>query len=104
VALTALQLDAAKTDTNFVARVEFYMAKAALAIINEGNADPNHANRAELGREILLEPQKFASRFALAAATQPAITTATSLAAVSDTDLEGAVNSVYPSFVKPLTG
>lgn len=77
--------------TSFVERIQAAVAKAAVAVAAE---TPDLSERSRLRRalsvKVLENSEEYASRFALAVATNPVITQAS-----TDSDVEFTVNSMW---------
>lgn len=99
-ALTLQTIGYASTDADWTARVGARVMQDAFAIVNESVGTPNHANRIILAGNILREPAKWTSRFLVATAgtTTVANSSATTLAAVTDANIQTAVDSLLDGF------
>jgi hypothetical protein len=71
-------------------KVSALAAKAALAVAAESAATDGHAERAALATKVLNDPKAWAYPFAVAAATNPALSSSP-----SDNDLEFTINSTW---------
>lgn len=88
----------AATDSNFIARVQAYLMLACDNITSEATTQANHYLRIALVKRIKQDPQGWATRFAPSIAMQAGPQTAASLAAVTDTQLQVAADSVFDNF------
>jgi len=96
-ALTLQQIGDAGTDTAWASRVKARVLQDAFSVINESIGTPNHANRILLAGAILREPDKWSGRFTVATAGA-AVTTAVTLATVTDAQVQTAVDSLIDGF------
>lgn len=80
----------AESNAGFRQQVLLAMVTAAVAIANEPVETPLHAARAVLATQVVAEPYRFLTSFALSVASNPAIT-----AASNDGDVQFTVNSIW---------
>ncbi|MBK8772668.1 MAG: hypothetical protein IPM06_19885 [Rhizobiales bacterium] len=85
-------------DPIFITRVGQAAIKSALAVLadtptNTPEAIDAHRKRAQLGREVLLDPMRLAASMARGVAANPVIT-----ADSIDSDIEFTVNSVWNAY------
>jgi hypothetical protein len=97
-ALTLQQVGDASTDAAWTSRVKARVLQDAFALINESTGTSNHANRILLAGAILREPDKWTSRFTVATAGQAGPMSASSLATVTDAQINTAVDSLLDGF------
>lgn len=84
---------------DFESRIFYLMEKAAVNIHAE---DPNtalHIQRDALALAIVANPRQYVERFVLATITNLDLTAIASLAAVTDVNLQNAVNGIYNLFL-----
>jgi hypothetical protein len=91
-------------DNSFQIRVDYFLKKAAIAVMAESSSTTNHDIRVVFGREIFDGRQRIYD-FALGITTNSTIATTistsdptTANAAISDNDLEFTVNSMYDAY------
>ena len=85
-------------DTAFIVRVQQAAIKAALAVLadipdNTPEAIETHRKRAQLGKEVLLDPGRMALSMARGVVSNPSIT-----AAATDAEIEFTVNSIWSAY------
>jgi hypothetical protein len=97
-ALTLQQIGDAGTDDAWKSRIKARLLQDAFAVINESTGTTNHANRLLLAGNILREPNLWAGRFTVAVAGASGPASASSLAAVTDAQINTAVDSLLDGF------
>jgi hypothetical protein len=85
-------------DPVFITRVAQAAIKSALAVLadvpaNTPEAIDTHRKRSQLGKEVLLDPNRLASSMARGVAANPAITTES-----PDDAIEFTVNSIWSAY------
>jgi hypothetical protein len=88
----------ASTDTAFRSRVRASVLRAALAVANEATNTANHIARIEWAGNVLREPESWALRIATTVAAQSGPASAASLAAVTDAQINTAVDSLIDAY------
>lgn len=101
-ALTLQQIGDSINDAAWVSRIRARVGQAAPAIVNESVGTPNHAARLALAKQMLVEPNLWASRFAPVVAGQPGPVSANSLADVTDAQITTALDSLIDSMALAL--
>lgn len=97
-ALTLQQIGDAGTDPTWVSRIKARLLQDAIAITTETILTLDHANRLTLAGNILRDPDKWTNRFTVVVAGQSGPASAASLSAVTDAQINTAVDSVINSF------
>lgn len=95
MALGDLAAGQAASDVNFLARVTAEMLSAADNILAELTATQDHLIRVAFARRVKLAPQNYAAQMAVSVAMQAGPQTATSLAAVTDAQINTAVAALW---------
>jgi hypothetical protein len=88
----------ASGDANFLARVQAYLMLACDNITSEATSQANHYLRIALVKRIKGDPSGWAARFAPSIAMQAGPQTAGTLAAVTDSQIQVATDSVFDNF------
>jgi hypothetical protein len=90
--------------SDFQIRVDYFLKKAAIAVMAEDSGTANHDQRVVFAREIFDGRQRIYD-FALGVTTNSTLTAtigtsdeSTANAAISDNDLEFTVNSMYTAY------
>lgn len=86
----------------FINRVQMAMLNHALYRVNAGNDAEGYVT---LGKAIAKQPTQYAPQFAQSVATQPIVQNGIASspvdgADVTDTQILGAVETIYPAFVR----
>jgi Flp pilus assembly protein TadG len=97
-ALTLQQIGDASGDPSWASRIKARLLQDAIAITTESAFTANHVARVSLAGKILQEPALWTSRFVVVVAGQSGPASANSLAAVTDSQINTAVDSVIDSF------
>ena len=85
-------------ERGFQRQVEYFMKKAAIAVMSEDTGTTNHAERVLFAKEVLNGTASVRA-FAVGVATNATIATAISNGSdVSDSDVEFTVNSIYNAY------
>jgi hypothetical protein len=98
MALGDLLAGQAATDQNFLARVTGYLALAANNVLSEAATAADHPVRAIFAKRVQNNPGGYAVQMAVDVAMQPGPQTAASLGAVTDTQIQVAVDSLFTQF------
>ena len=88
----------AATDASFLARVQAYLMLACDNITSEATSQPNHNLRIALVKRIKGDPAGWATRFAPSIAMQAGPQTQSTLAAVTDAQIQVAADAVFDNF------
>jgi hypothetical protein len=88
---TYLQKATLATDGEFTKRIGFAVAKFAKYILDEGEAAPNHRVRSRWATNAVMNSTGIAQQIAATVTLDPNVDT--NLGAVSDNDLQAAVES-----------
>lgn len=81
----------------FIKRVEYFLVKAAIAVMNESEATVNHADRLIYASRALNSAVDFRP-YALGVLANPTVAALADPATVTDNDLEFVVNSLFNAF------
>ena len=87
----------AATDALWMFRIEYFVIKAAVAVMAEDVGTANHANRFAYAKKILLGTENF-SRWVVAVLTNSTIAAAADPVSASLSDVEFTVNSMFNAF------
>lgn len=100
--MTPFQATLCVYNPDFLARVRFFLMKAAVNVASEPENTPNHAARLSMAKEILADDDfraALAKDVALAVMTFPANLSRATVEEIPDSDLEFTVNAVYNAFL-----
>jgi hypothetical protein len=98
MALGYLLAGQAATDQNFLARVTGYLALAANNVLSEVTSTADHQIRAIFAKRVQANPSAYAVQMAVDVAMQSGPQSASTLGAVTDTQIQVAVDSLFTQF------
>lgn len=104
MALSLQTVGSAQEDTAFLQRIKGRLSIAFAAVLAEAGGTPNHANRLVWAEEVAKEPAAWAARMACAVAGNQAGQAATTLAALTDTQVSTGVDSLIDHYANILAG
>lgn len=97
---TYAQIVPASADAAWIARVKASIVTAALAIAVDSPATPLDLHRDRMARLVLLDPELWATRFALPVALGFLGDSDLTVANVTDAEIDTRVSSVWNDFVQ----
>ena len=103
MALTYQVIGSAAEDMTFVQRVRGYIGIAGASVFSESAGTQNHAARLEWATAVVAEPERWATRTAPFVAGQNAGIGGTTLASITDGNIQTAVDSLINYFASLVT-
>ena len=94
MALTYQVIGAAADDDAFKQRVKGYLGIAGASVFSESVGTTNHANRLIWAEAVLADPSLWASRLSVLVAGQHVAGSASTLATLTDTNIQTAVDGL----------
>lgn len=104
MALSLQTIGTANEDQTFLQRVKGRLCIAFANVISESAGTANHANRLKWAYDVAKEPNLWAARMACAIAGQNAGIAGTTLAQVTDTQIQTGADSLIDHYANALVG